>query len=105
MAGVESVQSTFGRSGHTRSQRLCSPVASRFGQSAFSISRHFIMLPHAAVLLDQLVDVIAALAVALRAFFELASMSPDIGQSLSGRLCAVIVPEFNIIEDWWNRRR
>ena len=35
----------FGRSGHTKSQRLCSPVASRFGQSAFSISRHFIRLP------------------------------------------------------------
>jgi hypothetical protein len=35
----------YGRSGHTKLQRSCSPVASRFGQSAFSISRHFIMLP------------------------------------------------------------
>jgi len=40
---------TFGRSGQIRSQRSCMPCASRFGQSPFSCSFHFIMLalrPH-----------------------------------------------------------
>jgi hypothetical protein len=36
---------TFGSSLHIKSQRSCKLCASRFGQSALSISRHFIMLP------------------------------------------------------------
>jgi hypothetical protein len=37
-------QSTFGRSGHIKSQRSCN-LASRFGQSLLGVSRHFIRLP------------------------------------------------------------
>jgi hypothetical protein len=36
---------TFGKSGHLRSQRSSMMCASRFGQSPFSCSLHFIMLP------------------------------------------------------------
>ena len=59
--------STFGRSGHTKSQRLCSPVASRFGQSALSITPFHQIAP-AAVLRDQLRHAVASLAVAPSAF-------------------------------------
>jgi hypothetical protein len=38
-------QSTFGRSGHTTSQRSWSPAASRFGQSPFRSETHADMLP------------------------------------------------------------
>ena len=72
---------TFGKSGYIKSQRSCSR-ASRFGQSALSISRHFIMLPLAAISLDQLADEVETLAVALvhstRSTPSLPSMSPKI---------------------------
>jgi hypothetical protein len=41
----DALYSTFGKSGHIKSQRSCTWGASRFGQSALSISRHFIILP------------------------------------------------------------
>src|SRR5215470_20428212 len=54
--------------GHTKSQRSCMLCASRFGQSPFSCSFHFIMFAFAPVFLDELADAIAALAAALSAF-------------------------------------
>src|SRR5262249_51608488 len=42
--------------------------ASRFGQSSFSCSRHFVMLPLRPYFLDEFADVVAALAGALGAF-------------------------------------
>jgi hypothetical protein len=73
--------STFGKSGHTKSHRSCIR-ASRFGQSVFSISRHFIMLPFGAVFFDQFEDVIAALAVAFGAFdAEYIELAVEIAES------------------------
>src|SRR5262245_15631318 len=62
------VHKTFGRSGHTKSQRSCMLCASRFGQSPFSCSFHFIMLPLRPYFSMSLRDVIAALAAAFGAF-------------------------------------
>jgi len=43
LSAVAQFHRTFGKSGHTNSQRSCRPYASRLGQSPLSCSRHFIM--------------------------------------------------------------